>query len=64
MKEIFLTVDICHRDQINDNYMVNAKSFPLTPYIYTFKLETLNIRDEEMEYSDILNLGQVYKEGC
>lgn len=55
MKEIFFTVDICHRNQINDNYMVNAKSFPLTPYIYTFKLETLNLRDEEMEYSNIFN---------
>lgn len=55
MKEIFLTVDMCHRDQINENYMVNAKFFPLTPYTYTFKPETLNLSDEEMEYSNIFN---------
>lgn len=41
--ELFLTVDIFNRDQINENYMVNAKLFPLTPYTYTFKLEILNL---------------------
>lgn len=43
IEEFFLTVDIFNRDQINENYMVNAKLFPLTPYTYTFKLEILNL---------------------